>query len=184
MPIVSRLVARPAAPAAGAASGEGLAPIDPDQTQAAVQRWDLRAHCSTSPAGLLAAVGGVGLVSLLIGGFFWWMGAPWVLPFACVEMLCLLLALLIYAGRATDGELMELRGDDLHVRVTRRGRESVSVFPAAWTRVGCSRSTGIELACGAQRLWVGRQVRPEKLPMVAQALQQALQARIRALGPV
>lgn len=164
----------PAAPAVVPVAERGDAPVDVDQPGELRARWVMRAPCAMSPGQLAGVLGSLAGVSLLIGGFFWWMGAPGVLPFACVEMLCLTAALLIYAGRATDGDVVEWIGPELQVRSTRQGRDTVVRLPAAWTRVRCAGSAGIELACDTQRVWVGRQVRPEQRLVLAGAMRAAL----------
>lgn len=154
--------------------------VDVDQPGDARARWEMRSHCAMSPGQLAGVLGSLAGGSLLIGGFFWWMGAPGVLPFACVEMLCLAAALLIYAGRATDGDVVEWIGPELWVRSTRRGRDTVVRLPAAWTRVRCAGSAGIELASDAQRVWVGRQVRPEQRVLLA----RAMRAELKGIAPM
>ena len=164
-------------PAWASAGGVGML-IDVDQSVAVPKRWELRANCSMSPAVLVAAVGGLSAVSLLIGAFFWWMGAPAVLPFACVEMLCLVMALLIYARRAADGDVVERVGSDLRVRSMRQGREMLTVLPACWTRVRCVGAAGIELSSGHRRVLVGRHVRPELRLALARDIRNGLVAEV------
>lgn len=175
----------PANPGEMKAGGAVAKPgIDDRQSGQVVARWEMRANCSMSPRGLLAALAGVGSVSMLIGVLFWAMGAPLVLPFALVEMLCLATALLMYAGRATDGDVVELVDAELRVTVTRRGRDSRTVWPAAGTSVRCHPPGLIELASGGRRLHIGGCLRPERQRLIARDIRGTLLNMDRAAGPV
>ena len=167
--------------ARGAAAGSGL---DVHQSGRPVARWVMRVNCSMSPRCLLVAMVGLGCVSMLIGVLFWAMGAPLVLPFALVEMLCLAGALLMYAGRATDGDVVELVDAELRVTVTRRGRDTRTVWPAARTSVRCDRSGRIELATSGRRLQIGGCLRPARRRVIVEDIRGTLRNLDRAGGPV
>lgn len=167
--------------AGGAVTG---AELDDHQSGRLAARWEMRVNCSMSPRGLMVAMVGMGCVSMLIGVLFWAMGAPLVLPFAFVEMLCLATALLMYAGRATDGDVVELVDAELRVTVTRRGRDTRSVWPAARTSVRCDRSGRIELASSGRSLHIGGCLRPERRRAMVEDIRGALRNMDRAAGPV
>lgn len=143
----------------------------------------MRANCSLSPGQLLAVLGALALTSLTIALGFWWMGAPWVLPFAGLEVLGLGLALLFYARRANDGDTVRLSQGWVWVECRQAGRVTRVQWPALWTQVACGAATGglIELAGAGQRLRVGRHLRPDRRREVARGMQQALR-RVDDLG--
>ena len=66
--------------------------------------WRLRRNCSVTPSQLIAFYLMLCTVSLVIGGFFWYQGAPFVLGFAGLELLAVGVAFLVYARHATDRE--------------------------------------------------------------------------------
>lgn len=138
----------------------------------------MRANCSMSPGQLLAALGVVALASMTISLGFWWMGVPWVLPFACLEVLGLTVALLVYARCANDRETVRFSKELCEVECLRAGRLTRLQWPLGGTRVDCGASTGglIELAGGRQRLRLGRHVRQFERARLARAMRQALRA--------
>lgn len=163
----------------GALTGAGI-----DQSQSrgfaeSAQHWCLRANCSLPPQSLLAILLSLGAISLLIATAFWFLGAPLIFPFACVEMLCLIIAMLMYAGRARDGEEVWLRGHELHLHSYRRGQEREWIFPTGGSAVTCSEATGgwIELACGHQRVRFGGQLPAPQRRQVANAIRAAVRAQ-------
>ena len=137
-----------------------------------------------SPKGLAALLGALAGLSLSIGAGFWWMGVPAVLPFACVETLCLAAAMLIYARRASDGDWVDWSGRHLRVRTRRHGIETVSLWPAGWTRVKCVDGVGIELRCGVRAAVIACHVPAAQRPALAQALRHSLWQVGGACGPV
>jgi len=154
---------------------------DPLLPAAAVDHeWVMRANCSLSPGQLLAMLGALALTSLTIAMVFWWLGVPWVLPFAGLEVLGLVLALLVYAPRANDRETVRLRQGQLEVECRRAGRVTATQWPAARVQARCSEATGgwIELTGAGQRLRLGRHLPPARRPEVARAMQQALRRLI------
>ena len=57
--------------------------------------WMLKRNCSVTPAQLAWMYGALCVVSLAIGGFFWSLGAWFVLGFAGIELLAVGIALLV-----------------------------------------------------------------------------------------
>lgn len=104
------------------------------------------------------------------------MGAVLVLPFAVVELVAVVLAFGWMARHAADREELEL--DDGMLRVTRwdgRGHASLEL-PRSWLRVEMPQSPQglVGLRAGAQRIDVGRYVRPEVRWQLARELRWAL----------
>ena len=99
--------------------------------------WLLKRNCSidAAPAGSASTLS-LCVVSLGIGGAFWWHGAPLVLPFAGLELLAVGAALLVYARHAADRERMALRPGRLTVELhASAGAPSRSSSRRAWVRV-------------------------------------------------
>jgi len=143
----------------------------------------MRANCSLSPRQLLAALGALALTSLTISLGFWWLGAPWVLPFAGLEVLGLGLALLVYAPRANDSETVRIDAGRVTVECRQAGCVTRVQWASMWTQVSWGSAAGglIELAGAGHRLRVGRHLPPAQRAKVARAMQQALR-RMDELG--
>ena len=139
-------------------------------------RWFLRRNCSVTPAQLGWFYASLCVVSLGIATFFWVQGAVLILPFAGAELAGIGVALLVYARHASDGETISLEGRRLvvelesagHLHRTRFDRDRVRVEPGAGSR------SLIELSGEGQRVSVGRYVRPELRPVLAQEIRRAL----------
>jgi len=139
-------------------------------------RWVLRANCSLAPKRLCAVLGSLVLLSTLIGAGFWCLGAPWVLPFAGVEMIALALALWIYARRVEDGEELWLQGDTLHLHARCGSEVRLWAFPVAWVTVRFGGHTDglIELACAGQRVRAGARLPAHRRAQMAISIRQSL----------
>lgn len=174
----------PAHNAASAARCEAMAtPLgsaEPGDTPA--PRWRLSPNHSLSPRALLASLGLLAGVSLAISLVFLARGAPFVLPFACLETLCLLVAVLLYAARAGEDEEVWLQDGQLWVRRTTRHQVHQQHFPVAWVQVRCDRSTGdlIELACAGQRVRVGRHVALYRRQRLAHDMVEKIRGALQA----
>ncbi|HMS81133.1 MAG TPA: DUF2244 domain-containing protein, partial [Burkholderiaceae bacterium] len=86
------------------------------------QEWLLKRNCSLAPRQLAVIFGGLALVSLSIATLFAARGAWLVLPFACIEVLALGTAFVVYARHATDYERIVLCRDCLLVETCRGER--------------------------------------------------------------
>lgn len=138
--------------------------------------WFLRRNCSVTPAQLGWLYASLCVVSLGIGGWFWVMGAPLVLPFAWLELAAVGVAFMVYARHATDGERISLRGRQLVVELESAGHLRRAEFNRDWVRVEPSAGDRslIELSGQGRRVSVGRFVRPELRPALAQEIRRAL----------
>ena len=138
--------------------------------------WFLKRNCSVTPQQLGWLYASLCVLSLGIAGMFWAMGAVLVMPFAWLELAAVGLAFLAYARHATDGERISLKGRQLVVELESAGQLQRAEFHRDWVRVepvAGGRSL-IELSGQGQRVNVGRFVRPELRPMLAQELRKAL----------
>lgn len=138
--------------------------------------WFLKRNCSVTPAQLGWLYASLCAVSLSIGVFFWFQGAVLVLPFAWLELAGVGIAFLVYARHAGDGERISLQGRHLVVELESAGHLQRSEFNRDWVRVepGGSDRSLIEVSGQGQRVNVGRYVRPELRPALAQEIRRAL----------
>lgn len=138
--------------------------------------WLLRRNCSVTPAQLAWLYASLCVLSLGVATVFWFQGAVLVLPFAWLELAGIGLAFLVYARHATDGERIWLRGRRLVVELETAGRLERSEFDRERVRVEPSvddRSL-VGLSAQGRRVNVGRFVRPELRPVLAQEIRRAL----------
>jgi uncharacterized membrane protein len=141
--------------------------------------WFLRRNCSVTPAQLGWFYASLCVVSMAIAGFFWLHGATLILPFAWVELGAVGLAFLLYARHAADGERISLQGRRLVVELESAGQLQRTEFDPDWVRV--EPRTGdrslIEVSGRGRSVSVGRFVRPELRPLLAQEIRSALRER-------
>jgi uncharacterized membrane protein len=138
--------------------------------------WFLKRNCSVTPGQLGWLYASLCVVSLAIGTFFWFQGAVLILPFAWVELAAVGLAFLAYARHAADGEHILLQGGRLVVELENAGRMERAEFNRDWVRVEPSAGDRslIELSGQGRRVNVGRFLRPELRPALAQEIRRAL----------
>ena len=138
--------------------------------------WFLKRNCSVTPAQLGWLYASLCVVSLAIGGFFWFRGATLIMPFAGAELVLVGVAFLAYARHATDGEKISLEGAQLVVELENAGRLERAEFNRDWVRI--EPKTGdrslIEVSGQGRSVEVGRYVRPELRPALARELRMAL----------
>lgn len=122
------------------------------------QEWLLKRNCSLAPRQLAVIFGGLALVSLSIATLFAARGAWLVLPFACIEVLALGTAFVVYARHAADYERIVLCRDCLLVETCRGERLRREQCAPAWTRVeyAGTRRELIGLVAAGRRIDVGR----------------------------
>jgi uncharacterized membrane protein len=141
--------------------------------------WFLRRNCAVTPAQLGWFYASLCVVSMTIAGFFWLQGATLILPFAWLELGAVGLAFLVYARHAADGERISLQGRRLVVEFESAGHLQRTEFDPDWVRV--EPRTGdrslIEVSARGRSVSVGRFVRPELRPLLAQEIRSALRER-------
>ncbi|MFC5496019.1 DUF2244 domain-containing protein [Caenimonas terrae] len=138
--------------------------------------WFLQRNCSVTPAQLAWLYVSLCAVSLGIGVVFWWHGATLVLPFAWIELVAVGAAFVVYARHAADGERISLQGRQLVVELENAGRLERAEFDREWVRVEPSAADRslIEVSGRGRSVNVGRYVRPELRPALAQEIRRAL----------
>ena len=138
--------------------------------------WLLQRNCSVSPSQLAWLYVSLCVVSLGIGLLFWWHGATLVLPFAWAELAAVGVAFVAYARHAADGERISLQGRQLVVELESAGRLERAEFDRDWVRVEPSAADRslIEVSGRGRSVTVGRYVRPELRPALAQEIRRAL----------
>ncbi len=80
-----------------------------------------RPNVALSPLQAAAVMASAGAVSLLVAAGFWMVGAPWVLPFSCVEVAVLVLAFWHLARHANDCDTVEVSAREVRVQRWRAG---------------------------------------------------------------
>jgi len=140
--------------------------------------WLLKRNCSLTPRQLIRVYVFLCAVSLAIATFFWNMGATMVMPFAWIELTALGIALLFYARHAGDLEKIVLHGGRLVVELEVAGRTRRAEFNSQWVRIEPARGDGSLISVSGQgrSVSVGRHVRPELRPALAQEIRRALRA--------
>ena len=138
--------------------------------------WFLQRNCSVTPAQLAWLYVSLCVVSLGIGTVFWWHGATLVLPFAWIELVAVGAAFVAYARHAADGERISLQGRQLVVELENAGRLERAEFDREWVRVEPSAADRslIEVSGRGRSVNVGRYLRPELRPVLAQEIRRAL----------
>lgn len=139
-------------------------------------QWVLQRNCSITPRQLGAVYLSLCLLAMAISAGFWWQGARFVTFFACAELLCVGIALLVYARHAADREVLTLAGGSLAVEHCHGQHVDHAAFQAGWLAVEPVAGQGslIELSGRGQRMRVGRFLRPEVRGAFAQELRRAL----------
>jgi len=141
------------------------------------QEWLLKRNCSLAPRQLAAIFGALATVSLSIAMMFAMQGAWLVVPFACIEVLALGAAFVVYARHAADYERIVLCRDCLLVETCRGDRLRREQCAPAWTRVEYSgtRRELIGLVAAGRRIDVGRFVPESERRDLARQLRSELQ---------
>jgi uncharacterized membrane protein len=80
-----------------------------------------RPNVALSPLQAAAVMASAGAVSLLVAAGFWMVGAPWVLPFSCIEVAVLVLAFWHLARHANDCDTVEVSAREVRVQRWRAG---------------------------------------------------------------
>ena len=148
-------------------------------------QWLLRRNCSSTPRQVSALFLALAMVTLGIGTLFWFQGVTLVMPFAGLELLALAAALSFYARHATDRECIRLRPGQLTVEHVCAGRVERVEFEPAWVRVEPRHGDRslVEISGEGRRISVGRFVRPEARPHLAEELRWALRRWQGMRGP-
>jgi len=145
------------------------------------QEWLLKRNCSIAPSQLAVLFGSLACVSLGIAAAFAFRGAWLVLPFACIEVLALGAAFVVYARHATDYERIVLREDCLLVetcQAARTKRDECSPHGARVEYSGTRREL-IGLVVAGRRFEVGRLIPESERPRLARQLRRQL----HGIGP-
>lgn len=152
---------------------QGALAHDPDGVQ-----WLLKRNCSVTPLQLAGLYISLCVVSLGIAAFFWVQGARLIAPFACVELIAVGAAFLVYARHAGDGEKIVFQGGQLVVELETAGRMQRAEFNREWVRVEPKDGDGslIEVSGQGRSVRVGRHVRPELRPALAREIRRVLRA--------
>lgn len=147
-----------------------------DGGRGTVLQWVLRRNCSITPRQLMAVYLSLCALAAVISAGFWLQGARVVTAFAGVELVCVGVALLVYARHAGDREVLTLAGRSLAVEQCHGSRVERADFEADWLKVEPVAGQGslVELSARGQSMRVGRFLRPEVRAAFAQELRRAV----------
>jgi uncharacterized membrane protein len=95
----------------------------------------VRANCALAPRQLLAAFALAMGLSMLIALGFLAAGAPWILPFSCLELGLLALALFWVVRHAVDRETVTVSAREVLVETRVGARTRRVAFDRAWLQV-------------------------------------------------
>ena len=141
------------------------------------QEWLLKRNCSLAPRQLALIFASLATVSLAIAAIFALQGAWMVLPFACIEVLALGTAFILYARHAADYERIVLCRDCLLVETCRAASLRREQCAPGRTRVEYTglRQELIGLVAAGRRIEVGRYVPESDRQVLARQLRVQLQ---------
>jgi uncharacterized membrane protein len=138
--------------------------------------WHLKRNISISPTQLALIFGALGLVSLIIGFAFYWVGASLILPFSLFEITALLVAYFYNAIHANDYETLTLNGNVIQVESKIGLKLNHMQFVSALTRVDTLDHMNqlIQLKQGQKDTYFGRYVHANLRPLLAKQISSRL----------
>lgn len=145
-------------------------------------RWELRRNCALAPRQATASMAGLAGLALLVGLAFSWFGYPMVLTFACLEAIGLSAALVGYARRATDREIIELDDARLVVEQWHAGRMHRTELPAGWARVEQEDPKFVLLIAGGVTVAIGQHVTLGARSALCREIRSALKRPMTRVG--
>lgn len=122
---------------------------------------------------------GLGLVTLFIGGAFYWVGASLILPFSLIEVAALLMAYFYNAIHANDYEKLLVSESTIQIERKIGFHTSQVQLLRSMTRVDHSleKNDLIQLRHGKQSMFFGRFVHANLRPELAQHISNRLMSR-------
>lgn len=124
---------------------------------------------------MLGMLGFLSFISLSIGVFFWLQGATLVLPFAFLEIAVLGAAFVVFARHAADVERIMLTQGCLVVELESGGTSERAEFDRNWVKIDPESDGSLIRISGQGRLiLVGRHIRADQRPLLAQEIRRAL----------
>ena len=151
------------------------------ESLSAGRHWKLARNCSLAPGQLLVVFGALSMLSLSVALFFWQMGARLVLPFACLELIALAFAFVVYTRHAGDAEWVVIQGDQLLVRRCQGGRWTQWQAGLVWLRVGWAPNGLVELNAAGRCLQLGALASSGQRQQLVRELRGALVAQAVAV---
>ena len=138
--------------------------------------WHLKRNISISPSQLALIFGALGLLSLIIGFAFYWVGASLILPFSLVEIAVLLVAYIYNAIHANDYETLTLNGNVIQVESKIGLKLNHMQFVSSLTRVDTLDHMNqlIQLKQGQKDTYFGRYVHANLRPLLAKQISSRL----------
>ena len=144
------------------------------------RHWKLARNCSLAPRQLLVVFVALSTLSLAVALFFWLMGVRLVMPFACLELMALGVAFVVYTRHAGDAEWIVIQGDQLFFRRCHGGRWTQWQARVGWLRVGFAANGLVELKAADRCLQVGASASNGQRHRFVQELRGVLAAQAAA----
>lgn len=146
--------------------------------QGAVVLWLLKRRASLTPAQLAWFYLSLCVVSLSIASVFWRQGSFMVMNSALMGLLAVGTACVFYARHAGDAEKIVLQDGQLVIELETAGRTERAEFnrESVWVEPRHGDGSLIEVSGQGRSVRVGRHMRPELRPMLAQEIRLALRA--------
>lgn len=134
--------------------------------------WVLQRRCALAPREFGLCFMALASVSLLVGLFFWALGAGFVMLFAGLEVLALGAAFAWHAVHAADGERLQVDRGQLRVDQQRGLRRTQAALDLHALRVVEAAAGALELKSSGVCVTVGRTVDAPRRRQVAAALRR------------
>jgi uncharacterized membrane protein len=142
------------------------------------ERWLFKRNCSLSPKHLGLMFFALALFSLMVAGFWAFVGAWFVLVFALIEVCALGLAFVLYARHAADYESIECQGEQVRFEFADGQQTHVFETSRGTLRLAYEdkRRALIEVRAQGHTVQLGRFVPESERGQFAQTLAKSLRA--------
>jgi len=97
--------------------------------------WLMKRNCSFSPKQVGLFYLSIVCFSLLIAGYFLFIGVWMIIIFTVIELTALTIALYVYSRHALDYEKITINGKQLFVEKSWGGNVQTDEFNTAWTKL-------------------------------------------------
>ncbi|WP_158235933.1 DUF2244 domain-containing protein [Limnohabitans sp. B9-3] len=141
--------------------------------------WHLKRNISIAPSHLAFVFMALGIISLLIGLGFYWVGASFVLPFSFVEIAVLVIAYFYNAIHANDYEKLIVDGNSIKIESKIGFKITQTQLVRSLTRVDTLRHMNeiIHLRQGVKYSYFGKFVHANLRPLLAKKISERLHLR-------
>jgi uncharacterized membrane protein len=138
--------------------------------------WHFKRNCSISPQQLIVIFLSLAVLSLIIGGAFYLLGASLILPFSCLEIVVLSVAFYFNALHAVDFERLRIDANEVIIESKKGKHEHETKLIRGFTRVHALSDRGdlIVLNQGSHEVTFGHHIHPNYRAQVLRELRERL----------